>query len=82
MKRTTIVLSDDLAELVEHEAQRQGVSVSELIRTFVRQALIGSEASPRKIPFAAIIDDPDMVKADQIDEELEKSWADELDRGR
>lgn len=82
MKRTTIALPDDLSELVEHEARRRGVSVSELIRRFVRQALMGTTDQPRSIPFAAIIDDPEMVRGDQVDEELAKSWADELDRDR
>jgi len=82
MKRTTIALPDDLSELVEHEARRQGVSVSELIRRFVRQALMGTPSSPRAIPFAAIIDDPEMVHGDEVEDELAKSWADELDRDR
>ncbi|HSF14677.1 MAG TPA: CopG family transcriptional regulator [Vicinamibacteria bacterium] len=82
MKRTTITLPNDLSELVEHEARRQGISVSELIRRSVRQALMGTPSSPRTIPFAAIMDDPEMVHGDQVEQELSKSWADELDRRR
>ncbi|MGH9335147.1 MAG: CopG family transcriptional regulator, partial [Vicinamibacteria bacterium] len=82
VKRTTIVLPDDLADLVGHEARRQGLSVSELIRRFVRQSLMGTSARPRKIPWAGIIDDPDMVHGEDVDEELTRSWADELDRDR
>jgi metal-responsive CopG/Arc/MetJ family transcriptional regulator len=82
MRRTTIALPDDLAHLVDHEAKRQGVSVSELIRRFVRQSLMGTPARPRKIPWAGIINDPEMVHGDDVEEELTKSWADELDRHR
>ncbi len=82
MKRTTIVLSDDLADLVEHEARRQGLSVSEVIRRSVQQTLVGSSSRPRKIPWAGIIDDPAMVHGDDVEEELTRSWADELDRDR
>lgn len=82
MKRTTIALPDDLADLIEHEARRRGLSVSELIRQFAREALMGTAGSPRKIPWAGIIDDPEMVRGAQVEEELDRSWPDELDRDR
>ena len=41
MKRTTIAIPDDLSELVEHEANRHGVSVSEWIRRAIRNAILG-----------------------------------------
>lgn len=82
MKRTTIVLPDDLADLVDHEASRLGISVSELIRRFVRQAFMGTPAKPRKIPWAGILNDPSMVHGENVEEELRRSWADELDRDR
>ncbi len=61
MRPTTIALSDDLAELVEHEAQRRVVSVSELIRQFIRSSLVGDAGNSRKIPWAGIVDNPKMV---------------------
>jgi Arc/MetJ-type ribon-helix-helix transcriptional regulator len=82
VKRTTIALPDDLADLIEHEARRRGISVSEFIRRSVRQSLMGTQARPRKIPWAGIMDDPDMVRGEDVEEELTRSWADELDRDR
>lgn len=82
MKRTTISLPDDLAELIEHEAKRQGVSVSEWIRRAVRKAVLGGDSGTRPIPWAGIFDDPTMVRARDLDTELEQSWADDLDRDR
>jgi hypothetical protein len=82
VRRTTIVLPDDLADLVDHEAKRRGVSVSELIRRFVRQSLMGTASRPRKIPWAGIINDPAMVHGEDVEEELTRSWTDELDRDR
>ncbi len=82
MKRTTITLSDELAELVEREAQRQRASVSEVIRQLLSQAFVGSEEQPRQIPWAGIVNDPSFVHGKDIDEELEREWSDDIDRDR
>jgi Arc/MetJ-type ribon-helix-helix transcriptional regulator len=82
MKRTTIVLPDDMAELVEREAKRLGIPVSELVRRAIRQTLLGSRSKPRDIPWAGIIDDPRMIPGSRVDEELEKDWQRDLDSGR
>jgi len=74
MKRTTITLSlsDELAELVKREAQRQRSSVSEVIRRLLSQAFMGTEERPRQIPWAGIVNDPTLVHGERIDEELER----------
>jgi hypothetical protein len=36
----------------------------------------------REIPWAGLVHDPGMVSAERIDEELAKSWGDDLDRDR
>ena len=82
MKRTTIVLPDDLAAFVEREAKRQGIPVSELVRRAIRQTLLGSRSKPREIPWAGIIDDPQMIPGRRVDEELAKDWARDLNSNR
>ena len=82
MRRTTITLTDDLAELIDHEARRRHQSVSRVIRDLIRQGLTGSTQAPRLIPWAGIFEDPDMVPSARIEEELEKYWGDDLDRDR
>lgn len=82
MKRTTISLPDDLAGLLRDEARRRNTSVSEVARKIISQSLLGSEDKPREIPFAGIIDDPDMVQSDRIEEYLEETWTDAIDRDR
>ena len=82
MKRATITLPDDLADLVDREARRRQTSFSEVIRQFILQGLAGSEAKPREIPWAGLFHDPDMVPAERLDEELARHWADDLDRDR
>ncbi len=82
MKRATISLPDDLAELVDREAVRRQTSFSEVVRLFIVQGLSGSEEKPREIPWAGLFHDPDMVPAERLDEELAKHWADDIDRDR
>jgi predicted transcriptional regulator len=78
MKRTTIALPDDLATLVQHEAQRSATSVSEVIRDAIAKTYLGRT---RKIPFAGICDDPKMTPAAHLEEALE-GWIDDIDRDR
>ena len=82
MKRATITLPDELAELVDREAQRRQTSFSDVVRQFIVLGLSGSEEKPREIPWAGLFHDPDMVPAERMDEELAKTWADDLDRDR
>lgn len=78
MSRITISLPDELARLVEYEAGRTGVSVSEVIRESITKALLGTR--PREIPWAGICDDPAMPPARSFEQAL-KSWTD-ADRRR
>lgn len=79
MKRTTITLPDDLAKLVEYEAEARRTSVSEVIRDAISAVL-----SPplRRVSWAGICDDGDLPRAADIDEELEREWPDVIDRDR
>ena len=82
MKRATITLPDDLADLVDREARRRQTSFSEVVRLFIVQGLSGSKEKPREIPWAGLFHDPDMIPAERLDEELAAHWADDLDRDR
>jgi Arc/MetJ-type ribon-helix-helix transcriptional regulator len=82
MKRTTITLPDDLADLVDREARRRQTSFSEVVRLFIVQGLSGSKEKPRQIPWAGLFHDPDMIPAERMEEELAAHWADDIDRDR
>jgi hypothetical protein len=81
MKRATITLPDDLAELVDLEARRQQTSVSDIVRQFIVLGLTGPPDRPREIPFSGLFHDPEMVSGARIDEALEH-WADDIDSDR
>ncbi|HSL83057.1 MAG TPA: hypothetical protein VLF66_09780 [Thermoanaerobaculia bacterium] len=46
------------------------------------RALVGSEEKPREIPWAGIVDDPDMPAARDMEEYLAETWADAIHRDR
>lgn len=82
MTRTTITLPDDLSALLKDEARRLGTSVSAVVRNLVTRGLVGSEEKPREIPWAGIVDDPDMPAARDMEEYLAETWADAIHRDR
>jgi Arc/MetJ-type ribon-helix-helix transcriptional regulator len=82
MKRTTITLPEDIAEMVDSEARRRQTSVSEVIRQCIVLGLTGGDEKPREIPWAGLFHDPDMIPAARMEEVLEREWADDLDRDR
>ena len=81
MKRTTITLPHEVAELVNLEAQRRHTSASEVVRQLVLQSLSRSSEKPRQIPWAGLFSDPDLP-AERLDEALSEHWADDIDRDR
>ncbi|HZF07322.1 MAG TPA: CopG family transcriptional regulator [Thermoanaerobaculia bacterium] len=75
MKRTAITLPDDLAKLVDSEARRRQTSVSEVVRLYLVQGLAaGSSEEPRRIPWAGMVDDPEMVPAARMEELPAEHW--------
>lgn len=79
MRRITVTLPEELEELVRYEADRRGVSISEVIRESVASALLG--AGTRDIPWAGIFNDPDMPSGSRLEQAL-GSWPHDLDRRR
>ncbi len=80
--RTTIALPDDLATLVRLEARRRQTSFAGAIRDLLVKGLGGAGKKSRKIPWAGLLDDPEMVSGRRIEEALAERWADDIDRDR
>ena len=75
MKRTTITLSDDLAQVLERERRRRATSASALVREALAEYLVVSPARPRKIPFAALGRSGHRHTARDMDHILAREWS-------
>jgi hypothetical protein len=80
MKRTTISLPDDLGRLIREEANRRGVSVSQVVRSCIEATLVGT--GKRSLPFAGLCDDARVTPAADIEAQLEVTWARDLTGSR
>lgn len=76
MKRTTVTLPDDLAALTRREAERRNTSVSEVVRSALVHEL--RPGGKRDIPWAGMVDDPEVALARDVDRELSATWADDI----
>jgi hypothetical protein len=76
MKRTTISLSDDLAQALNREAQKRHASVSEVTRTALAQYFGLVEGKPRELPFADLGRSGHRSTARDMEQLLEQEWND------
>jgi hypothetical protein len=76
MKRTTILLPDDLAYLLDRERRRRGVSTAAIVREAVA-AYFNITAEPRHIPFAALGDSGLTDIGENFEAYLEREWGSE-----
>ncbi len=74
MKRTTILLPDDLARVVDDERRRRDVSTAELVRLALRSYLGLDADRPRRLPFAALGRSGHSDTSERVDELLERDW--------
>ncbi len=77
VKRTTIMLPDELDVRLRHEARRRGVSIAEVARDAIDQQLPNAPESGRLSFFAIGAGDPDDV-SERVDEFVARS----IDRRR
>lgn len=68
MKRTTVLLPDDIARLVKLEAERRGVTPSLVLREAVASYVAGPPTERRVLKFANIASGP----ADNVAERAEE----------
>lgn len=82
MRRTTITLTDDLAERLDHEARQRHTTVSSVARDLITTGLAARPEGEREIPWAGIIRDEGMPPARDMEEILAREWPDALDGNR
>jgi hypothetical protein len=54
MRRTTIILDDDLAELLEHARRQRDVSTAAVVREALAAYLTKGSPRGKRLPFAAL----------------------------
>jgi metal-responsive CopG/Arc/MetJ family transcriptional regulator len=79
MRRTSISLSDDLAQALEREAHRRHASASEVVRTALARELGLLEGETRKLGFANLGHSGHRTTARDMEELLKTEW-DEIAR--
>jgi predicted transcriptional regulator len=80
MKRTTVSLSDDIADALEREARRRHSSASEITREALARHLGLTADGPRTLPFAAIGRSGHRNTGRDMEELIEKEWDAEAGR--
>jgi Arc/MetJ-type ribon-helix-helix transcriptional regulator len=76
MKRTTVSLTDDIAQALDHEVRRRHSSASEITREALAQHLRLVDG-PRELPFAALGRSGHSTTARDMEQLLEQEWDDE-----
>lgn len=75
MRRTTISLSDELADALEREARRRSLPASAVARDALSEYLgIGRPGDRRELPFAAIGRSGHSNTASEMEALLEQEW--------
>ena len=77
MKRTTISLTDDLAQALSREARRSNRSASEVTREALARYLgLSENGGPRTLPFVALGRSGHENTARDMEELLAREWDD------
>jgi hypothetical protein len=74
MKRTTIMLPDDLAKLLELEARRSNRSSAEIVREALASHLRGEGAQLKRLPFASLGRSGQRDTAREAEAILDREW--------
>jgi hypothetical protein len=74
MERITVTIEPHVADQLRREARRRGISVSEIVRERIRPG----RPRRRSIPWAGAGASGNPRLAAETDDELERTWADDL----
>ena len=79
MKRTTISLPDELATVLQREARRRHLPVSEIVRRAL-EAQFGLADGRRRLPFVALGRSGQADVSERVEEILAEEWDPGRDR--
>jgi predicted transcriptional regulator len=82
MRRTTVSLSDELADALDREARRRSVPASAIARDALAKYLgLGTADDRRALPFAAVGSSGQQTTARDMEALIEQEWTTDA-RGR
>lgn len=76
MKRTTVVIPDDLATLLDLERRRRDTSEAEIIREALEAYLKGGSGQPKRLRFAALGHSGHRNTAREAETIIAEDWGD------
>lgn len=82
MRRTTILLEDDLADQLEYERRRRNQSTAAIVREALTEYLAGGKPRPRRLGFAKLGRSGYHDTSEKFDEILAREWSVEPLTGR
>lgn len=74
MRRTTILLDDDLADRLDYERRRRNQSTTAIVREALTEYLAGGKPRKRRLGFANLGRSGHRDTSEKIDEILAREW--------
>lgn len=74
MRRTTILLDDDLADQLDYERRRRNKSTTAIVREALAEYLTGGQPRPRRPGFIALGRSRQGGSTENVDEILRREW--------
>jgi hypothetical protein len=82
MRRTTILLDDDLADQLDYERRRRNQSTTAIVREALTEYLAGGRAKPKKLGFIGLGRSRGGATGRNIDKVIAREWTYERLVGR
>jgi hypothetical protein len=74
MRRTTILLDDDLADQLDYERRRRNQSTTAIVREALTEYLAGGKSKPKRLGFIGLGRSGSRNTARKVDEILAREW--------
>jgi Ribbon-helix-helix protein, copG family len=74
MRRTTILLDDDLADQLDYERRRRNQSTTAIVREALTEYFAGGKAKPKKLGFIGLGRSRGGAAARDIDKIVTREW--------
>lgn len=74
MRRTTVLLDDDLADQLDYERRRRNQSITAIVREALTEFLAGGKPKPKKLGFIGLGRSSRPTDARNLDKIIAREW--------